>query len=202
MLPPTLVGDVVERTNNSKAPKTPATAPGSSTGFPTAKHRSQSAFARARHARSTSSDAFNDARVTEIPRVVSVKERQDAPSLAETKPEPAPEATSTAMSPSAARDAIWRNVMERENTEMVSQMTEDEMKMHASEIIDQLGPNMCELIRKVKKTREMRQANALQKALDEPEGGFCLFTGMTDHGFLIAFLPVVVLSNTLSAGRC
>ena len=170
MLPPTLIGDVVERSTNSKKLKPPSTSgSGSSTGFPTAKHRSQSAFARARQARGASgSESSDNARVVEVPKVVPFRPSQ---STSSSKPEPERSHISdSGPSSSAARDATWRTEMERQNAEMVAQMSDDERGRHASEILDQLGPNMSELVQKVKKAREGREAAALGRAADGHQG--------------------------------
>ena len=54
--------------------------------------------------------------------------------------------------------------MEHQNEEMVARMSDEERKRHASEILEQLGPNMNELVRKVKRTRELGQADSTSVA--------------------------------------
>ncbi|TCD62644.1 hypothetical protein EIP91_006597 [Steccherinum ochraceum] len=138
-----LVGSVFERKGGSSAPRPPKLNGTGTTGFPAAKHRSQSAFAKAR----------NEAN------------RADRP----TRPQHVPAVESTRSSvtgPSTVTDTgDWRRQMEKENEKKVEDMTDEEREQERREILERFGPNIAEVLRKAREARENAQETTSREEL-------------------------------------
>ena len=144
-----LIGSVFER----KTPRTPF-APSSrftgtpGTGFPTAQHRFESAFARARDEANLKGNVAG-LRRTEVPSVA--KKSHTHPPAAQTAPiiDPKPIPTDT--------DALLRQIDE-ENARTIARMSEDEIKQERCAILEQLGEGTGQLLRRVQEARRRKEA--------------------------------------------
>ncbi|KAK7053845.1 hypothetical protein R3P38DRAFT_2601661 [Favolaschia claudopus] len=145
--PPSLVGDVLERTTTSKPPPHPHNSPfsqgPSKTGFPQAQHRSQkkSAFARAREA----ANANKDKRVIDHAPVVVPAKSSVISEKAKAQDEP-------------QMEDDWRAQMSRENELRVGAMSEKEREEERTEILERFGPGIGDLLKKVREARTSKSS--------------------------------------------
>ncbi|KAI5118017.1 hypothetical protein M0805_003454 [Coniferiporia weirii] len=168
-LPQSLVGSVVERPGISRSPSK-ITPSASSTGFPTVHHRSKSAFARSRETRQNGKHDAEGSRRRNVPTIqrsgtlLSGSQDLGRPekeggngdpsgviniSVSQEKP----------LSPSLSTDeGRWKAQMRQDNDRAIEAMSEDERKHHRTEILEQLGPNVGELLRKAREARVEKQA--------------------------------------------
>lgn len=154
------IGSVVERTT----PRTPFV-PSSRftgttrTGFPTAQHRSKSAFARARDEANLKGNDAGSRR----PGVSSVVSKQPQTRLSVTSEtpivDPKPIPTST--------DALLRQIHE-ENAHKIAHMSEGEIKQEKHAILEQLGEGTGQLLRRVQEARRRKEAKE-REAQAQPE---------------------------------
>jgi RPAP1-like, N-terminal len=144
-----LVGSVFERKRGSStsAPSAPK-AIRSSTGFPTAEHRSKSVFARNRGAQQQSTALSSQAAV---PPVVQL-----APRTQELAPSKEPDTDD------------WRVRMSEENERRVAAMTEEEREQERREIEEKFGKNIGDVLRRARMAREAHasQTNAAASSLE------------------------------------
>ena len=144
--PTSLVGSIVERKSGSPAASRPPKLNGSEvTGFPAAKHRSQSAFAKSRSGVSKSNVA---SRLRDVP----VVERAQA--------------ASPAAGPSrivSTTEGDWRRQVEEENQRRVENMTAEEREQEQQEILERFGPNIAEVLRKAREARERGSSEPMAK---------------------------------------
>jgi hypothetical protein len=120
-----LIGSVFER-----KPTTTLTVPLASssgkTGFPTAQHRSKSAFSRNR---------------AELRKTGYVRSQDAPPKIqSDTKPKP-------------VDSDEWRHQMSRENEQRVEGMTEEERKEERHEIMERFGVGVGDLLKRVREAR-------------------------------------------------
>ena len=131
-----MVGSIVERKSGGPTPPKPPKLNGSgATGFPTAKHRSQSAFARARN---EAKQTNGTSRPQQIPVVEPSRGPPGQPTQADT-------------------EGDWRRQMEEENQKKVESMTDEEREQEKREIFERFGPNIVEVLRKAREAREARE---------------------------------------------
>ena len=135
-----LVGSVFERKRGSSTSAPTPKAIRSSTGFPTAQHRSKSVFARNRGAQQQSTALLSQAAV---PPVVQL-----APRTQELVPPKEPDTDE------------WRVRMSEENERRVATMTEEEREQERREIEEKFGKNIGDVLRRARMARE---AHASQK---------------------------------------
>ncbi|KAI0292198.1 hypothetical protein B0F90DRAFT_1941691 [Multifurca ochricompacta] len=133
-----LVGSIFERkpSSSTSAPSVPQLI-GSTTGFPTAQHRSKSVFARNREAEQHQFTARSP-RSAEPPIVQTASRMQE-------------------LGPSEKRDSDtddWRTRMSEENERLVAAMTEEEREEGRREIEEKFGNNIGELLRRARMARE------------------------------------------------
>ncbi|RPD56637.1 hypothetical protein L226DRAFT_615407 [Lentinus tigrinus ALCF2SS1-7] len=135
-----LVGSIFERKPVAKpiAPSAPTT----NTGFPAVKHRSQSAFARARA-------------------TGSAKRAQQVPTVQSSAP-PRKDASQS----SVPED--WRAQVEEDNRRRVEAMTEEEREQERAEILEKFGPGIADVLRRARATREANQRSGGEKVGLEP----------------------------------
>ena len=129
-----LVGSVFERKRGSSASSSPK-AIVSSTGFPTAQHRSKSVFARNRGTQQQSAALSSQAAV---PPVVQL-----APKAQEPVPPKEPDTDD------------WRVRMSEENERRVAAMTEEEREQERREIEEKFGKNVGDVLRRARMAREV-----------------------------------------------
>lgn len=140
-----LVGSVFERKSGPSTPKPPRLNGSGTTGFPAAKHRSQSAFARARNDAKNSDGA---SRPHKAPVVEPLRSPAAGPSsLADT-------------------EGDWRKQVEDENRRRVENMTEEEREQERMEIMERFGPNIAEVLRKARAAREGKGAEKEDLSID------------------------------------
>lgn len=147
-----LIGSVFERKPGPSASFRPRTTDSTKTGFPSAKHRTQSAFARARNVEKTGGQE----RPQQPPSVVSLLPRR-----------PFDE-------PSSLDD--WRRQIEEENICKVESMSPEELEQERKEILGRFGPNLGDILKKAKAAREakeeqntVRPTQIITTALSSPE---------------------------------
>lgn len=128
-----LVGSVFERKRGSSASSAPK-AIASSTGFPTAQHRSKSVFARNRGTQQQSAALSSQAAA---PPVVQL-----APKMQEPIPPKEPDTDD------------WRVRMSEENERRVAAMTEEEREQERREIEENFGKNIGDVLRRARMARE------------------------------------------------
>jgi hypothetical protein len=131
---PTLIGSIIERKPTSPlAPTANRHRPGGSTGFPSAQHRSKSAFARNRE----STLGTDRSRPTEPPRLVNQNNGSKT-----------------------VQNESWRDQVSRENEQRVQSMTEEEREREKQEILDRFGTDIADILKRARLSRE-KQAAAL-----------------------------------------
>ncbi|THH09091.1 hypothetical protein EW145_g2246 [Phellinidium pouzarii] len=160
-----LVGPVFERPAYSRPSFSVArTAP--SSGFPSVQHRSKSAFARAREAKRNRSEDTQTQRRRDVPSVqksgMLLAENQDHVKQVDEPLEITNKALKSQSSPQSQSESTsedkWIAQMKRDNDRAIEAMTEEEREQHRSEILEQLGPNIEELLRNARETRVAKQA--------------------------------------------
>jgi len=134
-----LIGNIVERKASTSTPTAPSTASSlPQRGFPVAKHRTQSAFARARQ-------QANQARPQQPPIIQPI-------------------AVTPAKAPIAvdhdARSEDWRSDMDQRNNATIEQMSDQQRQEAISEIFDTLGDGVGDLLRRAREARERKTATA------------------------------------------
>ncbi|EJD44200.1 hypothetical protein AURDEDRAFT_125464 [Auricularia subglabra TFB-10046 SS5] len=136
-----LIGGIVERPRSNAPPSAPS--PSSSTsakGFPVAKHRSQSAFARARQ---TQQKPGMDGRPPAAPEVLATSSRAS----------PLVNASGT-----GDEQEHWRAQISEQNAATVANMTAEERQKAISEIFDTLGDGVGDLLQRARAARERKRA--------------------------------------------
>jgi hypothetical protein len=149
-----LVGSVFERKRGSSTPAPFAPkAIGSSTGFPTAQHRSKSVFARNRGTQQQSTALPSQAAV---PPVVFLAPR-----------------TEELVPPKELDTDDWRVRMSEENERRVAAMTEEEREQERREIEEKFGKNIGDVLRRARMAREAheRQKNAVASLEGDTSNG-------------------------------
>lgn len=142
-----LIGDVFERNVAEKPVKAPATRGTANTnGFPSVQHRSKSAFAKAREARN---GGPSSGRLTEIPVVQSTARAE--PDQSENVPS---QLTSTNMMAGLRPTGDWKDHISRENERRVAAMTEQERELERAELLEQFGPGLDTMMRKIMENKE------------------------------------------------
>ena len=136
-----LVGSIFER--KSVAKPTPPSAPTTSTGFPAVKHRSQSAFARAR-----AGGAQRRERKVPVVQSFPTSQLQD-------------------VSLNSVGDD-WRGQVEEENRRRVEAMTEEEREQERAEILEKFGPGVADVLRRARAAREAKQKSSSGQVGAEP----------------------------------
>ena len=166
-----LIGSVFERTKPRTPPAQSSRFTGTpGTGFPTAQHRFKSAFARARDEANLKGNVAG-LRRTDAPSVVS-KQPRTHPPVAPTAPiiDPKPIPTDT--------DALLRQIDE-ENARTIARMSEDEINQEKRAILEQLGEDTGQLLRRVQEARRRKetkdketqaQAELEERAVQEAQG--------------------------------
>lgn len=166
-----LIGSVFERTKPRTPPAQSSRFTGTpGTGFPTAQHRFKSAFARARDEANLKGNVAG-LRRTDAPSVVS-KQPRTHPPVAPTAPiiDPKPIPTDT--------DALLRQIDE-ENARTIARMSEDEINQEKRAILEQLGEDTGQLLRRVQEARRRKeikdketqaQAELEEHAVQEAQG--------------------------------
>ncbi|KAH7104002.1 hypothetical protein BKA62DRAFT_695308 [Auriculariales sp. MPI-PUGE-AT-0066] len=135
-----LIGNIVERKPGSLKPHAPSlTSATSQNGFPVAKHRSQSAFAKARQ-------QANASRPQQPPPVASSlpPSSSNGNDLSQTQP---------------AQSDDWRTEMAQHNAATVEQMTDDQRQRAVSEIFDILGDGVGDLLKRAREARERKDTS-------------------------------------------
>ncbi|KAL5519729.1 hypothetical protein ACEPAG_1389 [Sanghuangporus baumii] len=165
--PPSLVGSVVERSPSSSSSSKTVSSPPSS-GFPVVQHRSKSAFARAREAKRDGAK-----RVREVPLVRTsgslLSDPGDGGDLVAGDVSAGP---SKPLSSSGETEEQWKMRMGRDNDRAIEVMSEEERERHVTEILEQLGSNVGELLHKARKARtrtETRPDTHEGRRLDDAE---------------------------------
>ncbi|OCB91062.1 hypothetical protein A7U60_g1699 [Sanghuangporus baumii] len=160
--PPSLVGSVVERSQSSSSSSRTVSSP-SPSGFPVVQHRSKSAFARAREAKRDGAK-----RVREVPLV-----RASGSLLSGMGDEEgdlvAGDVSAGPSKPSSSsgeHEEQWKMRMGRDNDRAVEAMSEEERERHVTEVLEQLGPNVGELLHKAREARTRTETRP-----DTHEGG-------------------------------
>ncbi|KAH8104956.1 hypothetical protein DFH11DRAFT_1645705 [Phellopilus nigrolimitatus] len=170
---PSLVGSVVERPSSAR-PSFNVASSAPSTGFPSVQHRSKSAFARAREAKRSvpgTRDA-EESRIRDVPIVqrsgtllfgAQGAEEQDVEgerplsngkTSAGSNSDLEPRRKSTIpRTPLGSDEERWKMQMTQDNERAVDSMTEAERERHRAEILEQLGPEVGELLRRVRDAR-------------------------------------------------
>lgn len=151
-----LIGGIVERTRPTVVPSAPS--PSSvhyaARGFPVAKHRSQSAFARARQNKSEAAVE----RPTSVPVVQSTGTRL-------------PPGSSSLNALAADGDAQdWRAQMSHQNAASVESMTDEERQRAISEIFDTLGDGVGDLLQRARAARARQRAGKRSRRLPTDRG--------------------------------
>lgn len=162
-----LIGSVFERNPLAGSPSSPGAHQNppskqkndlgvSETGFPTAQHRSQSAFARRKKPGEFGAPS---SRLSAPPAVVTATSSSSLPlkstPLHVSKPAPRPQGGNDF-------EAEMRRQIDEENTKRVEAMTEEEREEARREIIDRFGEGIGDLLKKMRQARE-RQAAASQR---------------------------------------
>ncbi|THH29373.1 hypothetical protein EUX98_g4819 [Antrodiella citrinella] len=137
-----LVGSVFERKSGPSVHNSPKFNGSKATGFPAAKHRSQSAFAKAR----------NDTR-----NIDGLSRLRDIPIV---EPLKSPRAGSSSQQDT---EGDWRKQAEAENQRKVESMTDEEREQERIEILERFGPNIAEVLRKARQAREGTAEQTEQK---------------------------------------
>ena len=150
-----LIGSVFERKPGSSSSFRPRASDSTRTGFPSVKHRSQSAFARARNVEQSGGQD----RPQQPPRVTALPPRRPVGE------EP------------LADD--WRHQAEEENTRKVESMSPEELEQEQKEILERFGPNIADVLKKARAAREKKNkaedrasrnpAEIITEALNSPE---------------------------------
>lgn len=168
-----LIGSVFERNPLAGSPSSPGAHQNppskqkndlgvSETGFPTAQHRSQSAFARRKKPGEFGAPS---SRLSAPPAVVTATSSSSLPlkstPLHVSKPAPRPQGGNDF-------EAEMRRQIDEENTKRVEAMTEEEREEARREIIDRFGEGIGDLLKKMRQARE-RQAAASQPQVTVPE---------------------------------
>ncbi|GBE85474.1 hypothetical protein SCP_0706610 [Sparassis crispa] len=139
-----LIGSVLERKPGPfSAPSTPISSGSTKTGFPTAQHRSKSAFSRSRE---------------EKIRKNGLERLQGVPIV---QPVAQPAVPSNNQGSSTADRESWRRQVEEENERRVEAMTEEEREEERREILQRFGQNVGDILQKAKEAR-VKQAPALR----------------------------------------
>lgn len=135
-----------------------------SSGFPTAHHRSKSAFARAQQGNRQS----------------PVERRRDVPKVATSSSlrnsVQAPAGNGLNEGAGDVQGTTWEDQMRHDNARLVEQMSDEERKRHTSEVLDQFGPNLGELVRKMKRARDGSKVGGGGANAESLGGGECLQT--------------------------
>ena len=118
-----IVGSVVERKPTSSF-STPKAAVTGKTGFPTAQHRSKSAFARSELRKSVS-------RPKDVPIVLPIN-----------------------VHPASTEPADWREQISKENEERVADMTEEQREEEIRQILERFGTSVGDVLKRVRLARE------------------------------------------------
>lgn len=142
-----LVGSVFERKRGSSAPSAPK-AIASSTGFPTAQHRSKSVFARNRGTQQRSTALSSQATVPTVVQLTPRPQEQVPPKEPDTDD--------------------WRVRMGEENERRVAAMTEEERAQERREIEEKFGKNIGDVLRRARMAREAHERQ--ENAVDSLEG--------------------------------
>jgi RNA polymerase II-associated protein 1 len=149
-----LIGSVFERKTSS--PKNPIT-PANATGFPTAQHRSKSAFARAREDAKRQGErgsAAQTSRVREAPVIVG-SGVSTPPAQSTVLPNPRSFHPSLGDdSRGALQEADWRKQISDENERRVAEMSEEERAQEREEILARFGGNISEVLSKARAKRQ------------------------------------------------
>ncbi|TFK90974.1 hypothetical protein K466DRAFT_516113, partial [Polyporus arcularius HHB13444] len=138
---PSLVGSILER--KPIARPTAPSAPTTRTGFPAVKHRSQSAFARARGS--------------------GLQKREQQVPVVQSSSTPRPK---DVFQSDATDD--WRAQVEEENRRRVEAMTEDEREEERAEVLEKFGPGIADVLRKARAAREAKQRTGGEKVRVDP----------------------------------
>ena len=59
-----------------------------------------------------------------------------------------------------AGEEVWKEQMKRDNDRKIEAMSEGERERHVAEILEQLGPNVGELLHKAREARTRTEANS------------------------------------------
>ncbi|KAH8082422.1 hypothetical protein BXZ70DRAFT_1068239 [Cristinia sonorae] len=124
-----LIGSVIERKAGPSVPPKPNQT--GATGFPSARHRSQSAFSKAR------GEAKKSNRAQQVPVVESLP--------------PPPKGL-----PNLEDADDWRRQAEEENQRRVACMSHEEREQEKREILERFGPNIADVLRKAREAREAK----------------------------------------------
>ncbi|KAI6156092.1 hypothetical protein EDD17DRAFT_1629794 [Pisolithus thermaeus] len=148
----TVIGSVVERKTTSQLSAAPRFTAKPGIGFPAVQHRSKSAFARAREEATVKNV---DMRQDEVPLVVPTGELHPPPT-AETK--------------SVLTNAEdLRHHISRENEQRLASMTPEEIEKERKGILEQLGNDAPDLLRRVREARERKLAREDPQATEAVE---------------------------------
>ncbi|KAL1748345.1 hypothetical protein HDZ31DRAFT_29689 [Schizophyllum fasciatum] len=166
-----LVGNILERKPGAHNATAPQISPHARGGFPAVTHRSQSAFARSRLRNSKDIKLANGAPAPPAVQSTSAPKPSSplrASSLVSETVAPAPSSPlSSASSPSTIRSTAngpvsWEEQMRRENEERIAGMTEEERAEGIQEVMSTFGPDVENLMRKIRENRERGSAGAPQ----------------------------------------
>ncbi|KAK7689958.1 hypothetical protein QCA50_006598 [Cerrena zonata] len=128
-----LIGSVFERKPGTPSTFRPKTSDSEKTGFPSAKHRSKSAFARARNVEKLGGQE----RPREPPSITAIPPKQSSDDQ------------------SPADD--WRHQVEEENMRRVENMSPEELEQERKEILDRFGSNLGDILKKARAARETKE---------------------------------------------
>lgn len=146
-----LVGGIVERKSTPGAAPTTPSAPSGSRGFPVAKHRSQSAFARSRQSKADASTTRS--RPTSVPVVqptgTLVPHSNGISTL--------PGASSLSALRADGDTQDWRAQMSEQNADTVERMSDEQRQQAISEIFDTLGDGVGDLLQRARAARARQQ---------------------------------------------
>ncbi|KIY44070.1 hypothetical protein FISHEDRAFT_67762 [Fistulina hepatica ATCC 64428] len=142
-----LIGNVFERKTTAQRFQQPPPASAARTGFPSAQHRTKSAFARARNARNKAS---LNSRAVEPPEISNVAKDQRQDNLD--------------ISASSEGRSIWQRQIGRENESRVASMSEEEREQERQELVERFG---ADLLQKVMLARQKRDAKPESKPWEE-----------------------------------
>lgn len=165
-----LVGSVFERKSSSNSSGSNVFKRPTGTGFPSAQHRSKSAFARAREQRQqqqTNATEQPQSRSV-IPPVISGQKAQSKTSAApsvEIRP------SLVASSDNDNESPDWRAQMSAENEARVANMTEEEREEERKQIFEQFGPGIADILRRARERLERTAGDP-----EEPSHGQNLIT--------------------------
>lgn len=146
-----LVGSIFERKSSSSLP--PAVRTSGKTGFPVAQHRSKSAFARARDEQRK---VESGSRLAQPPTITRLAEK--SPAVAAKVVESGEDELKKAHVIAKASED-WRQQMEKENQRRVDNMSPKELEAARKEILEQFGPEIAEILKQSRATREAGATN-------------------------------------------